>query len=417
MIAVLAPEPIRPRMAGMGIRALELARVLAREFETRLLVPNDPGEAREAAGDLEVAAAPPGRLARRRAGREGGARLGARGERLVSRGPGSPRRRRSLRSLPDREPPLRADARRGHGASRPGDARARARPRRFLPVRVLRAAAVLRRRALRARPDRRRRTFPTIPRSGAFSRRCPSEFPESPASGDRAAGRRAAGVPEAGPLVLFGGIYDWYDPGLLLDAWPDVRETRSRRAASLFREPQPGDDAPGRLRGRARAPRRRSIPPAGRSCSRPGCPTRRAPISTRLRISRSRSPPRAWRPSSPYRTRLLDAAWGGVPSVAVAGGALGARARRGRRGDRVRRATRALWPHRSRGCSSTPRGGKAWAAAARRSPRRATWGSVAAPLAARGRGTRAWIRAGCPAAAGAAGRGRRLPPRARSFQR
>jgi hypothetical protein len=27
-IAVLAPEPIRPRMAGMGIRALELARAL-----------------------------------------------------------------------------------------------------------------------------------------------------------------------------------------------------------------------------------------------------------------------------------------------------------------------------------------------------------------------------------------------------
>jgi hypothetical protein len=45
-IAVLAPEPIRPRMAGMGIRALEITRALAADFEVRLLVPNDPGEAR-----------------------------------------------------------------------------------------------------------------------------------------------------------------------------------------------------------------------------------------------------------------------------------------------------------------------------------------------------------------------------------
>ncbi|MFY9551964.1 MAG: hypothetical protein WAU32_12495, partial [Thermoanaerobaculia bacterium] len=62
-IAVLAPEPIRPRMAGMGIRALELARALSAEFDVRLLVGNDPGEAGEVAGSVAVAAAPPGRLA------------------------------------------------------------------------------------------------------------------------------------------------------------------------------------------------------------------------------------------------------------------------------------------------------------------------------------------------------------------
>src|SRR6187401_242451 len=64
LFCVLAPEPIRPRMAGMGIRALELARALSREHEVRLLVPNDPGEAREAAGEgsLQIALAPPGSL-------------------------------------------------------------------------------------------------------------------------------------------------------------------------------------------------------------------------------------------------------------------------------------------------------------------------------------------------------------------
>src|SRR5262249_15397307 len=59
-IALLAPEPIPARMAGMGIRALELARALSGEFAVRLLVPNDVGEAHEAAGGVEVARAAPG---------------------------------------------------------------------------------------------------------------------------------------------------------------------------------------------------------------------------------------------------------------------------------------------------------------------------------------------------------------------
>ncbi|MGE5414205.1 MAG: hypothetical protein ACM3NW_08520, partial [Syntrophomonadaceae bacterium] len=58
-VAVLAPEPIRPRMAGMGIRALELARALSAEFPVRLLVANDPDEARAVAAGLDVVAAPP----------------------------------------------------------------------------------------------------------------------------------------------------------------------------------------------------------------------------------------------------------------------------------------------------------------------------------------------------------------------
>ena len=47
LVAVLAPEPIRPRMAGMGIRSLELARAVGTRFDVRLLVPNDPAEAAE----------------------------------------------------------------------------------------------------------------------------------------------------------------------------------------------------------------------------------------------------------------------------------------------------------------------------------------------------------------------------------
>ncbi|HSE64593.1 MAG TPA: hypothetical protein VLG15_13370, partial [Thermoanaerobaculia bacterium] len=54
LVAVLAPEPIRPRMAGMGIRSLELARAVGTRFDVRLLVPNDPAEAAEVAGSIPV---------------------------------------------------------------------------------------------------------------------------------------------------------------------------------------------------------------------------------------------------------------------------------------------------------------------------------------------------------------------------
>ena len=63
-ILVLAPEPIRPRMAGMGIRALELAHALQRrDLDVRILVPNAPDEARAAAGDVPVERVEPGNLA------------------------------------------------------------------------------------------------------------------------------------------------------------------------------------------------------------------------------------------------------------------------------------------------------------------------------------------------------------------
>ena len=45
-ILVLAPEPIRPRMAGMGIRAAEIARHLSlADHPVLLLSPGDPAEA------------------------------------------------------------------------------------------------------------------------------------------------------------------------------------------------------------------------------------------------------------------------------------------------------------------------------------------------------------------------------------
>ena len=61
-IVVLAPEPVRPRMAGMGIRALEIARALQNEFDARLLVGNDPAEVAAIAPDLPAFRVAPGQL-------------------------------------------------------------------------------------------------------------------------------------------------------------------------------------------------------------------------------------------------------------------------------------------------------------------------------------------------------------------
>jgi glycosyltransferase involved in cell wall biosynthesis len=61
-IAIVAPEPIRPSMAGMGIRALELAATLSTRFDVKLLAPNDPAESPRREG-VEILAAPPGSAA------------------------------------------------------------------------------------------------------------------------------------------------------------------------------------------------------------------------------------------------------------------------------------------------------------------------------------------------------------------
>ena len=43
-VLLLCPERVRPAMAGVGIRFLEMARSLGRRFEVTLAIPNDPAE-------------------------------------------------------------------------------------------------------------------------------------------------------------------------------------------------------------------------------------------------------------------------------------------------------------------------------------------------------------------------------------
>ena len=133
---------------------------------------------------------------------------------------------------------------------------------------------------------------------------------------------RAAGVPGEGPLVLFGGIYDWYDPELLLAAWPEIRGAYPDARLLFFENPNPRDDAAARLRARARARARRSIPDGRSILFSPWLPyAARADLyaAADLLVSIASE---GLETELAYRTRLLDAAWGGVPSVSVGGGSL-----------------------------------------------------------------------------------------------
>jgi glycosyltransferase involved in cell wall biosynthesis len=319
-VAILAPEPIRPRMAGMGIRALELARALSREFEVRLLVPNEAAQAREVAGTLEVVAVQEGALAEAARGADAAVVSGHAANWWFHQVPDVP----VAADLYDPFPVENL-----HYARALGEETA-AHDRRSLALALLRAdfflCASAEQRLFYAGAlfDAGRigpRNFPADPALTRLLAVVPFGTPSEAARGDRAAGRAAVGAPGEGPLVLFGGVYDWYDPELLLQAWPEILRAHPRARLLFFESPN-RETTPQRVFERARA-RASEIDPGGRSVVfSPWLPyAARADLyaAADLLVSISSE---GLETELAYRTRLLDAAWGGVPSVSVGGGTL-----------------------------------------------------------------------------------------------
>ncbi|MGH9368823.1 MAG: hypothetical protein ACRD3M_14250 [Thermoanaerobaculia bacterium] len=338
-VAVLAPEPIRPRMAGMGIRALELARALSTEFDVRLLVPNSAEEALRAAGGVPVASVAAGL-----------AEAAGSVEAAVVSGHAAAAWYRELPAVPvatDLYDPFPIENL--HYAAQLGEEPAR-HDRATLSLALARSDSIL-----CASPDQRlfyagalyaagrigTRNFPADPSLERLLAVVPFGVPEEPASGDRARGRAAAGVPEEGTMLLFGGIYDWYEPDPLLAAWPLVRE-RVPDACLLFLENPNPETTPQRAWARARE-RAQVLDPSGRVIVfSPWLPyEKRADLyaASDLAVSVCRE---GLETDLAFRTRLLDAAWGGVPSVSVGGGALARELEEAGAGRRVGRDPRAL---------------------------------------------------------------------------
>ncbi len=143
-VALVSSEPIRPRMAGIGIRYVELARRLpAAGIEVVLVSPASPEEMAAAAGEVPVRRFERGRLGgdprRLRRRRRPGAARQRRAPRAAAPAGGD----RPLRPLADREPLVC----RGAGArplpQRPRDLGPAALARRFLPLLLRGAADVL----------------------------------------------------------------------------------------------------------------------------------------------------------------------------------------------------------------------------------------------------------------------------------
>jgi glycosyltransferase involved in cell wall biosynthesis len=318
-VVVLAPEPIRPRMAGMGIRALELARALSSEREVLLLVPNGAEEARSVANGIPV---------RSTAGGFESAAAGAAA--AVVSGHAASAWFREVPSVPvavDLYDPFPIENL--HYVADLGEAVAR-HDRDTLALALARGdfflCASAEQRlfyagALYASDRVGAHNFPEDPSLSRLLALVPFGVPEKPARGDRARGRAAAGVPGAGPLVLFGGIYDWYEPGLLLEAWPIVRASRPDARLLFFENPNP-ETTPQRAMARARR-RSRQLDPAIESIFFsswfPYAERENLYAAADVAVSLARE---GLETDLSYRTRLLDAAWGGVPSVTVGGGAL-----------------------------------------------------------------------------------------------
>ena len=190
-VALLSSEPIRPLMAGIGIRYLEFARRLpAHGVDVVLVSPAAPEEtaALGGLGGVEIRRFERGRLAAllgelRRRGGPGAAR-----QRPGARNAGPAGGDRSLRPLADRELRLRRDAGARPLPQRPRDLGAPDVARRLLPLLVGGAADLLSRLPRRPRPGQ-----PRADPGGPRPRDAPRARPL------RRAGRAAAPSPRAAP--------------------------------------------------------------------------------------------------------------------------------------------------------------------------------------------------------------------------
>jgi len=339
-VVVLAPEPIRPRMAGMGIRALELARALSAEFEVRLLVPNIEEEARAVAGPVPVARAGPRELPSAAAGADA----------AVVSGHAASSWFQAVPELPvacDLYDPFMIENL--HYAEALGPVPS-AHDRAALALALARADFFL-----CASPEQRlfysgalyaagrigSSRFDEDPTLSWLLEIVPFGVPQERAAGDRSRGRAAAGVGASGPLVLFGGVYDWYEPDLLLEAWPALQK-RAPGVRLLFFENPNRETTPQRAFERARA-RARQLDPSGEAIVfSPWLPyAARADLYAACDVLVSISA-EGLEADLAFRTRLLDAAWGGVPSVSIGGGALGRELEEAGAGRRAERSSGAL---------------------------------------------------------------------------
>jgi len=360
----------------MGIRALELARALSRGLDVTLLVPNREEEALAVAAGLRVASLGTAASAAAASaadvalvsGHAANAWFGDFPRVPVAADLYDPFMIENLHYAPALGPgPARHDLEALRRALRRADFFLCASP----EQRLFYAGALYEIGRIGAH------NFPEDPELSRLLAIVPFGVPDEPARGDRAAGRRALGLPEDALLVLFGGVYDWSDPDLLLRAWPEIRRLFPAARLLFFENPN-RETTPQRVYEAALAASRR-MDPSGESIR--FAPWRaygeRADLyaATDVLVSISAE---GLESDLAFRTRLLDAAWGGVPSVSIAGGSLARELESAGAGRQCARDVSAL----VRAVGEILSAGNAAREAARSFAAGRTWSATAAPLAA-----------------------------------
>ena len=322
-VAVVAPEPIRPSMAGMGIRALELAAALAPRFDVRLLASNDPAEAPRRPG-LEVVAAPPGSAAFHR-------ELKACDAALVS-GHAASEVFLSAPHLPiavDWYDPFLVEN--FHYRETLGE-EVEVNDRRAWNLALARGDFFL-----CASEEQRLFYAGMLVLAGRIDAASSARDPEArsllavvpfgasePPPRDPAPVRAAIGAGPDDPVLFFGGLYDWHDLSPLYAAWPDLLR-QFPRLSIVFSENPNREQTPQRVfEDAVSTSEKRGW--KGRSFHfLPWMPYEErgalyGAASAALALCRP-----GLETELSFRTRLLDAAAAGLPSVSIHGGALARR--------------------------------------------------------------------------------------------
>jgi len=365
----------------MGIRALELARALAREFDVRLLVSNGVEEAASIAPELKVSAVGKGQLAAAAKGADAAIVSGHAANWWFHQVPDIPvavdlydpffvenlHYAAALGGEPATHDHATLDLALGRGDF-------------FLCASV--EQRLFYAGALYVRGRVGPKNFPADPTLSRLLALVPFGTPVEAASGSRAAGRRAIGLEGdgEGPAVLFGGIYDWYDPDLLLEAWALIVRKHPDARLVFFENPNP-ESTPQRVYAEARQ-QARQIDPRGKSILfSPWLPyDRRADLYAAVDVLVTICSP-GLETDLAFRTRLLDAAWGGVSSISVRGGPLARELEQAGAGRSLSPSSAAIAEEIS-SLLSDPAERERRAAAARRFAAARAWSAVAAPLAA-----------------------------------
>ncbi len=317
-VLLLSPEPVRPAMAGVGIRFLEMSRVLGRRFEVTLGIPNKPGDLAADAGVKAV-----------RYRRGNLAALCREADAVVLHGHvsnfyfahGEPRPLvvdlydpfpiENLNYFPTLgDEPYLHDRATLERQLEEGDLfLCSSREQRLFYLGMLYARG-------RLNPETYFDDFTLSNLIRIVPFGVPAVAPESGVPVLRGA---VPGIGADDPLILFGGIYDWYDPMLLIRALPALIERFPALRVVFCANPNPESTPQGVYAEVLQACRERGwtdrhvffVPWVGYE--------RRAGLYLEPDVAAVLHRPR-FETEVSMRTRVLEHLWAGLPTVATAGG-------------------------------------------------------------------------------------------------